>query len=62
MSDTPALLVVDVQQSFLHAPYWREDDVPAFRENHNAFTDTGLQAWLHDRGVDRVIGLGAGHT
>ena len=33
MSDTPALLVIDVQQSFLHAPYWREDDVPVFREN-----------------------------
>ncbi|MEP6899133.1 MAG: isochorismatase family protein [Rhodanobacter sp.] len=33
MSDTPALLVIDVQQSFLHARYWREDDVPVFREN-----------------------------
>ncbi len=33
MPDTPALLVIDVQQSFLHAPYWREDDVPVFREN-----------------------------
>jgi nicotinamidase-related amidase len=33
MSDTPALLVIDVQQSFLQAPYWREDDVPVFREN-----------------------------
>lgn len=33
MSDTPALLVIDVQQSFLRAPYWREDDVPVFREN-----------------------------
>jgi nicotinamidase-related amidase len=32
MSATPALLVIDVQQSFLHAPYWREDDVPVFRE------------------------------
>jgi nicotinamidase-related amidase len=32
MSDTPALLVIDVQQSFLQAPYWREDDVPVFRE------------------------------
>jgi nicotinamidase-related amidase len=26
-----ALLVIDVQQSFQHRPYWREDDVPAFR-------------------------------
>ena len=28
---TTALLVVDVQQSFLRRDYWREDDVPAFR-------------------------------
>ena len=107
MSDTPAVLVIDVQQSFLHAPYWREDDVPLFREKllklldaakargwpivrilhedddahftaasgmvrpldwvpeahdvvfrkrvHNAFTDTGLQAWLRERGIGRVI-------
>jgi nicotinamidase-related amidase len=107
MSDTPALLVIDVQQSFLHAPYWREDDVPVFRENllelidaaaaggwpivrilheestghfapasglvqpmawvpdahdvvfrkqvHNAFTGTNLQAWLRERGIERVI-------
>ncbi|WP_343880405.1 cysteine hydrolase family protein [Rhodanobacter caeni] len=27
------MLVIDVQQSFLQAPYWREDDVPVFREN-----------------------------
>jgi nicotinamidase-related amidase len=26
-----ALLVIDVQQSFLHRPFWREDDVPTFR-------------------------------
>jgi nicotinamidase-related amidase len=25
-----ALLVIDVQESFRHLPYWREDDVPAF--------------------------------
>jgi len=110
MSQLPAVLVIDVQQSFLHAPYWREDDVPAFRENllklldaaaargwpivrilhedndahfsaasglvrpmawvpeahdvvfhkhvHNAFTDTGLQAWLKERGIERVIVTG----
>ena len=107
MSDTPALLVIDVQQSFLHAPYWREDDVPVFRKNlpklfdvaaargwpivrilheegdvhfsaasglvrpmrwvpeahdvvfrkhvHNAFTDTGLQAWLGERDIGQLI-------
>jgi nicotinamidase-related amidase len=110
MSDIPAVLVIDVQQSFLHAPYWREDDVPAFRRNllqlldgaaergwpivrilhedndanfqaesglvrpldwvpeqhavvfhkhvHNAFTDTGLEAWLRERGIRRVIVTG----
>jgi nicotinamidase-related amidase len=26
-----ALLVIDVQKSFLHRPYWSERDVPAFR-------------------------------
>ena len=107
MSKLPAVLVIDVQQSFLHAPYWREDDVPAFRDNllklldaaaargwpivrilhedndehftaasgqvrpmawvpeahdvefrkhvHNAFTDTGLEGWLRERGIERVI-------
>ena len=107
MSDTPALLVIDVQQSFLQAPYWREDDVPVFREKllqlidaatvrdwpvvrilheessghfapasglvtpmawvpeahdvvfrkqaHNAFTGTGLEAWLRERGIGRLI-------
>ncbi|MDQ6646643.1 MAG: isochorismatase family protein [Pseudomonadota bacterium] len=107
MSDAPAVLVIDVQRSFLHTPYWREDDVPAFRENmlklldaaaargwpivhilhedgdppftaasglvrplewvpeahdvafrkhvHNAFTDTGLESWLRERGIGRII-------
>ncbi len=27
-----ALLVIDVQQSFRQRPYWREDDLPLFRE------------------------------
>jgi nicotinamidase-related amidase len=26
-----ALLVIDVQHSFLHRPYWRDEDVPLFR-------------------------------
>jgi nicotinamidase-related amidase len=25
-----ALIVIDVQQSFMHRPYWRDDDVPSF--------------------------------
>jgi nicotinamidase-related amidase len=110
MSDTPAVLVIDVQRSFEHEPYWREDDLPVFRENllklldaaaargwpvvrilhveaeghfsvasgfvqpmswlpaahdvefrkqvHNAFTGTGLEAWLRERGIGRVIVCG----
>jgi nicotinamidase-related amidase len=27
-----ALLIIDVQSSFEHRPYWREDDLPAFQE------------------------------
>jgi nicotinamidase-related amidase len=30
MSTTTALLVVDVQESFRHRPYWRDSDVPSF--------------------------------
>ncbi|CAI1072485.1 isochorismatase family protein [Serratia ficaria] len=26
-----ALLIIDVQQSFQHRPFWREDDLPAFQ-------------------------------
>ena len=111
MSADTAVLAVDIQQSFLRAPYWREDDVPAFRaaalrvlqaaaerdwpvvrilhqENndgpfgpaaglvrpldwmpeavavtfrksvHNAFTDTGLEQWLRERGIHRLVVIG----
>lgn len=27
-----ALIVIDVQESFRHMPYWSEDDLPAFQE------------------------------
>jgi len=56
MSDIPALLVIDVQQSFLHAPYWREDDVPVFREKLVRLIDAAIaRGWpvvriLHDDG------------
>ncbi len=106
-----AVLAVDIQQSFLHSPYWRDDDLPAFRDAvlrllhgagergwpvvrilhqedsdgpfnpekglvkpmdwmplevaatfrkgvHNAFTDTGLEAWLRERDICRVIVAG----
>lgn len=31
-----ALLVIDVQQSFLHRPFWQEDDIPRFKRNITA--------------------------
>ena len=102
-----ALIVIDVQQSFLHRSYWDDTRLPPFRHAllaliagarargvpvvyvlhedgdgpfaaasghvqpmawlppapdatftkhvHNAFTDTGLQAWLAARGIKRLI-------
>lgn len=38
VSDT-ALLVIDVQESFRHRPYWRADDVPAFAGALQALVD-----------------------
>ena len=31
-----ALLLIDVQQSFVHRPYWSENDLPAFLAKANA--------------------------
>lgn len=41
-----ALLLIDVQQSFMHRPYWATDDVPAFLAHSNA-----LLAGCAERGV-----------
>lgn len=38
MSDT-ALIVVDVQQSFEHRPYWSDTDVPEFRRRLTSLID-----------------------
>lgn len=38
MSDT-ALLVIDVQESFRHAPYWSDADLPPFVERLQALID-----------------------
>jgi nicotinamidase-related amidase len=105
MSNT-ALIVIDVQQSFLQRPFWVEDDVPAFQQNisqlietcvaknvpivhifhvsgglfalesglvtlldwmppqhdvvfhkhvHNAFSDTGLDYWLRQRKISKLL-------
>jgi len=48
MSDT-ALIIIDVQESFRHAPFWREDDVPAFRD-----ALLRLEAGCRERGVPVV--------
>jgi len=107
MSDT-ALLVIDVQRSFEHMPFWNPRDVPAWQERqralidsarthgwpvvfvrhsgragpflpssghvtlmdfvdrredepvfdkrvHNALTDSGLESWLRERGLTRLL-------
>lgn len=38
MSDT-ALLVIDVQESFRHAPYWSNAGLPAFMDRLQALID-----------------------
>lgn len=101
-----ALLIIDVQNSFLHRPFWQETDVPAFqcallqliegcrqqgvaivdifhvsqgafslesgyvtrqaflthqpdiqfvKHVHNALTESGLQDWLQQQGIDHLI-------
>ena len=50
-SDT-ALIVVDVQESFRHRPYWRESDVPAFLHRLQSLID-GASA--HDIPVVQVF-------
>jgi nicotinamidase-related amidase len=44
-----ALLLIDVQQSFAHRPYWTDDDAPAFLDRCNA-----LVAGCAARGVPVV--------
>ena len=41
-SDT-ALIVIDVQESFRHRPYWSDADVPAFIERQQALIDGARQ-------------------
>lgn len=107
MSTTTALLVVDVQESFRHRPYWHESDVPGFinslrsliagaqsceipvvqifhvedtgpfsmqsghvvplqgstftpdavfrKRSHSALIGSGLDVWLTQRGIRRLI-------
>lgn len=39
MSQDTALIVIDVQQSFEHRPYWSEADLPEFRRKLSALID-----------------------
>jgi nicotinamidase-related amidase len=52
-----ALLLIDVQQSFVHRPYWSAADVPAFLDKTNA-----LVAGAVARGVPvvRILHIGDG--
>ena len=38
-ASTTALLVIDVQESFRHRPYWRDSDVPCFVESLQSLID-----------------------
>ena len=48
-----ALLIIDVQQSFQHRPFWQEDDLPAFQQ-----ALTRLIAGCQQRGA-ALIGIKA---
>ncbi|QWT22270.1 isochorismatase family protein [Bacillus sp. NP157] len=39
MSTDTALIVIDVQESFRHRPYWRDDGVAAYLERQQALID-----------------------
>ena len=57
---TTALILVDVQESFRHRPYWDEADVPAFLERSNALLQGARAAGiptvrvLHSDGPERA--------
>jgi nicotinamidase-related amidase len=65
-SDT-ALIVIDVQESFRHRPYWSDADAPAFIERQQALIDGARQRCLpvvqvfhvEDSGV---FSLASGHV
>lgn len=46
MSHKTALLVIDVQQSFEHRPYWSETDLPEFRNKLAALIDGAVAAGI----------------
>jgi nicotinamidase-related amidase len=62
-----ALVVVDVQESFRHRPYWNDRDVPAFLERIQSLIDGARQIGvpviqvLHIEETG-VFALGSGHV
>ena len=62
-----ALLVIDVQESFRHRPYWREDDLPAFTKNLQMLIDGAAVAGMpviqiFHTDSDDVFRLDSGHV
>ena len=62
-----ALLVIDVQESFRHRPYWREDDLPAFTKNLQMLIDGAAVAGMPVIQIfhtdnDDVFRLDSGHV
>ncbi len=61
-----ALIIIDVQLSFLHRPFWSETDVPAFKQALTALIEgcrrqrVALVDVLHANGDDGVFGLKSG--
>jgi len=61
-----ALIVIDVQQSFLHRPYWRDDDLPAFLANLQklidrcAARDVPVLQVFHESGADGAFARSSG--
>ncbi|MBC7955045.1 MAG: isochorismatase family protein [Cytophagales bacterium] len=62
-----ALIVIDVQESFRHSPYWSERELPAFMSRTNALIEgcvsgkVPIVRILHVDG-DKAFSLAAGHV
>ncbi|MEO8153727.1 MAG: isochorismatase family protein [Rhizobacter sp.] len=62
-----ALILIDVQQSFRHSPYWSDRELPAFLSHTNALVDGATSRGipivriLHMDG-DKAFSLASGHV
>jgi len=65
--NTTALILIDVQQSFRHSPYWSDREAPAFLSRTNALIDGATRAGVpivrifHVDG-DKAFSLASGHV